>query len=257
MRGQGGGAGSGAQCEAMGFGQRRFAGHGAEHRRRQQLRELRQCGAGAGRQHPGTGPDQRPSGCAQQFRGGGDVGARRRLTGGPRRAVGLRCLRHLLSTHVASHLHHRRAGRAAAQGMEGAPQHRRHLIGAQDRLDGLGNALIGARRLKVGPGQGVQRVAGRQHQDRNVVGAGLRQAAERILGSRLRLHGDHAEPASVAGAAVTVRRHHRAALVAKRNRANAERGGGLNDRVLGEAGQPLHPLELEYLSDIVVSVHEA
>ena len=139
--------------------------------------------------------------------------------------------------------------------MEGAPHHRRHLVGAQDRLDALGDALVGARRLEVGPRQGVQRVAGRQHQDRNVVGAGLREAAERILGPRLRLHGDHAEAAAVAGAAVAVGRHHRAALVAKRDGADADGGDGLDNGVLGEAGQPLHPLGLENLGDIVVSVH--
>ena len=240
----------------MALVERGLAGHAGVHRDLEAFRERAQLRHRFREEDAGAGPDERVLRPEQGIDRGGDGGARRLVHRRGRRAVVARRLRHRLCAHVVRHLHHHRARAPVAQRVEGTAHLRPDLIDAGHHLRRLQHRSPGARghevRAQVVPVEGV---ALRQHQNRDVVGPRLREAAERVLRPRLRLHRHHPETPPVAHPREAVRRHHRAALVAEGDGADPLPGRGLDERVGREAGHPLHALVLQYPRDVLEAVH--
>ncbi len=101
----------------------------------------------------------------------------------------------------------------------------------------------------------MKRDAAGEEEDRDVIGGGLGDTAEGVLGAGLILHGDDTEALAVAGAAEAIGGHDGASFVSEGDRADALLGDGFDQGVGGEAGHPLDAFALEDLGDEFVAVH--
>ena len=234
-----------------------FAGHRGVHRHVQQLRQGAKLGRGAGGHYPGTGPDERRLGIHQLLRGLPHGAAGRRVQGwrwGYKRGRAIRDGRH---AHVRRHLHQHWPRPPGTQRVERPPHDVASLIGPGDHLRPLEHRRPGSGGHRVGAHEEhVQRIAAGQRQNGHVVRIRLRQPAHGVLRPRLGLHRHDAEALAIREPRVAVCRHHRAALVPKRDRPNPLLRHRLDQRIGGIAGHPLSALLLENLGDVLDAVHQ-
>src|SRR5262249_39067438 len=100
-----------------------------------------------------------------------------------------------------------------------------------------------------------QRQPGRKHQQRDVLGKCLGNARKRILDARPRLRGKYAVALAALDAGIAVRHADADAFLPAENRANVERGAGLDQRVAWIAGEKLCALASEDFRDNGRPVH--
>ena len=249
---------AGAKRQGVAFVDRRFAGHGREHRRGDQFGQLDQGRAGARRQHAGAGPQQRFARAQKRF-------GRRRdgLGGGPLQGqagglIGRRLGRHLLSADIGGQFDDHRARRAIAQRVEGPAHDRRHVLGTVNGLNLFDPAAIFLRRAEIRAYRDlVEGGPTDEQQDRHIVGIGLGQTAHDVFGAGLALHRGDPETLAPAKAAIAVGGHHGAALMAKGDRSYAQVGGGVNQRIAGKTGEPINAFLPQNRGDGLNAVHRA
>ena len=90
-----------------------------------------------------------------------------------------------------------------------------------------------------------QRQPGRNHQQRDVLGKRLGNAGERILDAGARLRCEHAIALAALDAGVAIRQADAHALLPAEDRANVERGAGLDEGVARITGEKLRTLASE------------
>ena len=140
--------------------------------------------------------------------------------------------------------------------MERPSHHRRNLIGPVYRLNTFDDALVVVGGREIGfHSQLIQIDTAGQDQNRDVVGIGLGNAAHCVLGTGLRLDGDHAKALAAAGAAVAVGGHHGAAFVAEIDRPDSDPGGCFNQWIRWIAGKPVDSFRLQYRCDSFNTIH--
>ena len=233
----------------------RLSGHGRIDRHIQELGELPELVGGTPGEHAGPGPDEGVTGGRYRPYRIPHIGARRPVRRGLRGGVGGRRLRDIPIADVKRHLHHDRGSPSVAKGVERPAHDIGYLFRPRDQLGTLYHRLPAAGGNEVWAHQdAVEGIAARQHQDRNVVGVGLGQPADRVLRARLGLHGHHSEPVPVADPRIAVGRHHRPAFVPEGHGTDALLGHLLDDRVRKVAGQPVDALLPEYAGYVLKAV---
>ena len=95
----------------------------------------------------------------------------------------------------------------------------------------------------------LRRFAGRQHQNRHVVGERLRDTGERVLCARALLADEHAESFAVRGAAEAVGNRDADTLLTAHDRADADLRARFDQIVVRIARDELHAFPLQDLRD--------
>ena len=221
-----------------------------------QLGQLDQLGGRPRVEHALAGQDHRVARGGQAPRGlGYVVGQRLREArpGRPHVPVGVagiavhHVVRHGDQGRTVAHAEHRVQGAAERLRPGGRAVDRRREAG--DRPVRLLASEARARVLLL------HRVLRRHEQDRAAVAVGLGDRPECGLGARPVLGDAGQEPLAVRGAGEAVGDVHRNALGAGDDRAHAERGGGVDEPVLGEPDNVLRSLALEQPGDPVSNQH--
>ncbi len=161
-----------------------------------------------------------------------------------------------LLEHLDRHLDQHRAALAGAHGVIGAAEQVRQLGGRMghggpfgDRAERLGGA---EGRPLVLP---LERIAGRNHQQRHILAEGLGDAGKGILDAGALLDGEHAVLLAAADAREAVGDADADALLAAQDGADIELGAGVDHRITRIAGEEFRPLALEDLGDDVGTIH--
>ena len=96
-----------------------------------------------------------------------------------------------------------------------------------------------------------------QHQDRDRVGGGLGHPGEGVLDAGAGLHQANTILVPVVDPGVAIGHVHRSPLHPADYRPDARGGAGINEGVVGEAKEALHPLHLQDVSYGGLTVHRS
>ena len=161
-----------------------------------------------------------------------------------------------LVPHVGRDLDDDRAAATVLQPGEGAAQDVADLIGNRDRLGRLGVRLHRLTRIEVRVDVGdPPRVALRQHQHRDGLAVGLRDAAHGVFRAGTVLHAEDADVLARGDAGDGVRHVHADALLAHDDGADVGVGGVLDQMIDRIAAEDLDPLALHDFRDCRAELH--
>ncbi len=246
----------GAERERVVLGEGALAVQGGRDRHAGALGQAHELGAGAGVEHPLPREDDRVGRLGEDVHGLGDVcgrglGApRRREADVPVGVAGGRVQDVVCDGDQDGAVAH------DAQRVERPPEHVGRVAGGIDRGREPGHGpvgLLGAQvRWRVLAGAVV---LARDEQDRAAVAVGLRDRAERRLGAGPVLGHAGGDALAVARAGEAVGDVDRHPLGAGDDRPHAQRGGGVEQPVLGEPDHELRPLTLEETREPVGDEH--
>jgi hypothetical protein len=225
------GAASRAQRQRMGLVEAALALEAGADRDREQLGEFLELGIGLGPVHALTGIDHRALGRHQHLGGLGDLVRSGTVLGDDDRLV-IQRIGRVLGIGVGRQLDDHRRAAAVAQHVEGAAHDVDDFLAVGDRLGVLGDVRHGQRRVEVGRHVGdAARVALRDHQQRHRFAVGLGDAAVGVLRARAALHAEHAHLAALGQPRHGVGHVQADALLADDDRADVDRGAGLDQMV--------------------------